>query len=225
MELSPDQDISVLSLPCQGFRATDTVRLTVVSPVARHPGSQDLRSSSGCVLWLHRRRSLPQEPGPAKMAVTSSSSSSSIPSAEKVPTTKSTLWQEEMRAKDQPDGSSLSPAQSPSQSQPPAASTLREPGLESKDGEWESWGPTSQLCNRRPSPQSWCWELRDRCSPVLSPGPQALSPSVSVSPRQGPGLGGPGILGRRPWPRPSSSSVPSVKEEDSTCSVSPRWVS
>ncbi|XP_014644930.1 PREDICTED: myosin phosphatase Rho-interacting protein isoform X6 [Ceratotherium simum simum] len=73
----------------------------------------------------------PQEPGPAKMAVTSSSS---IPSAEKVPTTKSTLWQEEMRAKDQPDGSSPSPAQSPSQSQPPA-SALREPGLESKDEE------------------------------------------------------------------------------------------
>lgn len=42
-----------------------------------------------------------------------------------------------MRAKDQPDGSSLSPAQSPSPSQPPAASTLREPGLESKDGKWE----------------------------------------------------------------------------------------
>ncbi|XP_057571563.1 myosin phosphatase Rho-interacting protein isoform X3 [Hippopotamus amphibius kiboko] len=72
----------------------------------------------------------PQEPGPAKMAVTSSS----IPSAEKVPTTKSTLWQEEMRAKDQPDGSILSPAQSPSQSQPPTASTLGEPGLESRDG-------------------------------------------------------------------------------------------
>uniref|UniRef100_A0A8D2CFS0 Myosin phosphatase Rho-interacting protein n=2 Tax=Sus scrofa TaxID=9823 RepID=A0A8D2CFS0_PIG len=75
----------------------------------------------------------PQEPGPAKVAVTSSSSS--IPSAEKVPPTKSTLWQEEMRAKDQSDGSSLSPAQSPSQSQPPAASTLREPGLESRDEE------------------------------------------------------------------------------------------
>lgn len=71
------------------------------------------------------------------MAVTSSSSNStsSIPSAEKVPTTKSTLWQEEMRAKDQPDGTSLSPAQSPGQSQPPAASGLSEPGLESKDGE------------------------------------------------------------------------------------------
>ncbi|XP_036749943.2 myosin phosphatase Rho-interacting protein isoform X12 [Manis pentadactyla] len=73
-----------------------------------------------------------QEPGPAKMAVTVSSS---IPSAEKVPTTKSTLWQEEMRGKDQPDGSSLSPSQSPSQNQPPAASALRELGLESKDEE------------------------------------------------------------------------------------------
>ncbi|XP_049632703.1 myosin phosphatase Rho-interacting protein isoform X6 [Suncus etruscus] len=79
----------------------------------------------------------PQEPGPAKMAVTSSSTSStsSIPSAEKVPTTKSTLWQEEMRAKDHPDGTSLSPTQSPGQSQPPAASGLSEPGLESKDEE------------------------------------------------------------------------------------------
>ncbi|KFO27647.1 Myosin phosphatase Rho-interacting protein [Fukomys damarensis] len=75
----------------------------------------------------------PQEPGPAKVAVTSNSSS--IPSAEKVPTTKSTLWQEEMRAKDQPDGSNLSPAQSPSQSQPSSASSLREPGLESKEEE------------------------------------------------------------------------------------------
>ncbi|XP_051036493.1 myosin phosphatase Rho-interacting protein isoform X4 [Phodopus roborovskii] len=83
----------------------------------------------------------PQEPGPAKMAVTSSSgssggsSSSSIPSAEKVPTTKSTLWQEEMRAKDQPDGNSLNPAQSPSQSLPPAVCTPREIGLESKEDE------------------------------------------------------------------------------------------
>ncbi|XP_052613340.1 myosin phosphatase Rho-interacting protein isoform X6 [Peromyscus californicus insignis] len=84
----------------------------------------------------------PQEPGPAKMAVTSSSgsggsgsSSSSIPSAEKVPTTKSTLWQEEMRAKDQPDGNSLSPVQSPSQSLPPAACTPREAGLENKEDE------------------------------------------------------------------------------------------
>ncbi|XP_027283128.1 myosin phosphatase Rho-interacting protein isoform X6 [Cricetulus griseus] len=80
----------------------------------------------------------PQEPGPAKMAVTSSSGGSggsSIPSAEKVPTTKSTLWQEEMRAKDQPDGNSLNPAQSPSQTLPPAVCTPREIGLESKEDE------------------------------------------------------------------------------------------
>uniref|UniRef100_A0A8C5VZM6 Myosin phosphatase Rho interacting protein n=1 Tax=Microcebus murinus TaxID=30608 RepID=A0A8C5VZM6_MICMU len=40
-----------------------------------------------------------------------------------------------MRAKDQPDGSSLSPAQSPGQGQPPATSSLREPGLENKEEE------------------------------------------------------------------------------------------
>ncbi|KAM9126100.1 myosin phosphatase Rho-interacting protein isoform 7-T7 [Pangshura tecta] len=74
----------------------------------------------------------PQEPGPAKMAVTSSN----IPNAEKVPTTKSTLWQEEMRGKDQPDGSSsISPAQSPMQSQAMPVSSLKEPVLESKEDE------------------------------------------------------------------------------------------
>lgn len=74
----------------------------------------------------------PQEPGPAKMAVTSSN----IPNAEKVPTTKSTLWQEEMRGKDQLDGSSsISPAQSPMQSQTMPASSLKEPVLESKEDE------------------------------------------------------------------------------------------
>lgn len=99
------------------------------------------------------------------MAVTSSSSSSSIPSAEKVPTTKSTLWQEEMRAKDQPDGSSPSPAQSPSQSQPPVASTLREPGLESRDGKWwPGWpsGPPVLVPQLEAlewaSRQSWFWD-------------------------------------------------------------------
>lgn len=109
-----------------------TLQLTLV---ARYSGSPDPCAGLGRVLpGLHGHHSPLQEPGPAKMAVTSSSSS--IPSAEKVPTTKSTLWQEEMRAKDQPDGSSLSPAQSPSQGQPPAASTLREPGLEGRDGKW-----------------------------------------------------------------------------------------
>uniref|UniRef100_A0A8B9IKI4 Myosin phosphatase Rho-interacting protein n=1 Tax=Anser cygnoides TaxID=8845 RepID=A0A8B9IKI4_ANSCY len=71
----------------------------------------------------------PQEPGPAKMAVTSSS----IPSAEKVPATKSTLWQEEMRGKDQADGGSgISPAQSPVQGQAGAASSLKDPVLDNE---------------------------------------------------------------------------------------------
>lgn len=52
----------------------------------------------------------PQEPGPAKMAATSTG----IPSAEKVPATKSTLWQEEAKGKDGQDSSS-SPLQSPVQ--------------------------------------------------------------------------------------------------------------
>ncbi|XP_053550588.1 myosin phosphatase Rho-interacting protein isoform X6 [Bombina bombina] len=51
----------------------------------------------------------PQEPGPAKMAVTSSG----IPSAEKIPATKSTLWQEEIKGRDVQENSS--PLQSPLQ--------------------------------------------------------------------------------------------------------------
>ncbi|XP_066120591.1 myosin phosphatase Rho-interacting protein isoform X7 [Saccopteryx bilineata] len=98
----------------------------------------------------------PQEPGPAKVAVTTSSSS--IPSAEKVPTTKSTLWQEEMRAKDQPDGSNLSPAQSPSQSQPPGASTLREPGLEGRDEE-SSMSSDRMDCGRKVRVESGYFSL------------------------------------------------------------------
>ncbi|XP_051633538.1 myosin phosphatase Rho-interacting protein isoform X7 [Manacus candei] len=74
----------------------------------------------------------PQEPGPAKMAVTSSN----IPSAEKVPATKSTLWQEEMRGKDQVDGGSgISLAQNPVQGQAGAASSLKDPVLDSKEDE------------------------------------------------------------------------------------------
>lgn len=74
------------------------------------------------------------------MAVTSSN----IPSAEKVPATKSTLWQEEMRGKDQADGGSgISPAQSPVQGQAGATSSLKDPMLDSKEGE-------RQRC------QHWC---------------------------------------------------------------------
>ncbi|XP_057391287.1 myosin phosphatase Rho-interacting protein isoform X8 [Balaenoptera acutorostrata] len=125
----------------------------------------------------------PQEPGPAKVAVTSSSSS--IPSAEKVPTTKSTLWQEEMRAKDQPDGSSLSPAQSPSQSQPPVAGTLREPGLESRDEEGTT-GSERADCGRKVRVESGYFSLEktkqdvkaeEQLPPPLSPPSPGTPPN------------------------------------------------
>ncbi|XP_022347205.1 myosin phosphatase Rho-interacting protein isoform X5 [Enhydra lutris kenyoni] len=120
----------------------------------------------------------PQEPGPAKVAVTSSSSSSSsIPSAEKVPATKSTLWQEEMRAKDQPDGSSLSPAQSPSPSQPPAASTLREPGLESKDEE-STMSSDRMDCGRKVRVESGYFSL-EKTKQDLKAEEQQLPPPLS----------------------------------------------
>ncbi|XP_062072597.1 myosin phosphatase Rho-interacting protein isoform X3 [Lepus europaeus] len=119
----------------------------------------------------------PQEPGPAKVAVTSSSSSSSIPSAEKVPTTKSTLWQEEMRAKDQPDGSSLSPAQSPSQSQPPAASSLREPGLESREEE-SAMSSDRMDCGRKVRVESGYFSL-EKTKQDLKAEEQQLPPPLS----------------------------------------------
>uniref|UniRef100_A0A8C6BY14 Myosin phosphatase Rho interacting protein n=1 Tax=Monodon monoceros TaxID=40151 RepID=A0A8C6BY14_MONMO len=128
----------------------------------------------------------PQEPGPAKMAVTSSSSSSSssIPSAEKVPTTKSTLWQEEMRAKDQPDGSSPSPAQSPSQSQPPVAGTLREPGLESRDEESTSSSERVD-CGRKVRVESGYFSLektKQDAKAEEQPLPPPLSPPSPGTP-------------------------------------------
>ncbi|XP_010841465.1 PREDICTED: myosin phosphatase Rho-interacting protein [Bison bison bison] len=122
--------------------------------------------------WLE---TTPQEPGPAKMAVTSSSSS--IPSAEKVPTTKSTLWQEEMRAKDQPDGSSPSPAQSPSQGQPPAASTLREPGLEGRDEESTTSGDRVD-CGRKVRVESGYFSL-EKTKQDMKAEEQQLPPPLS----------------------------------------------
>ncbi|XP_059936418.1 myosin phosphatase Rho-interacting protein isoform X3 [Mesoplodon densirostris] len=126
----------------------------------------------------------PQEPGPAKMAVTSSSSSSSsssIPSAEKVPTTKSTLWQEEMRAKDQPDGSSPSPAQSPSQSQPPVPGTLREPGLESRDE--ESTASSERVdCGRKVRVESGYFSLEKTKQDVKAEEQQLPPPLSPPSP-------------------------------------------
>ncbi|ETE63299.1 Myosin phosphatase Rho-interacting protein, partial [Ophiophagus hannah] len=75
----------------------------------------------------------PQEPGPAKMAVTSSS----IPGAEKIPTTKSTLWQEELRSKDQLDGNvGIGSAPGPLPGQAPPVCSLKDSVLESKEGTW-----------------------------------------------------------------------------------------
>ncbi|XP_041431729.1 protein outspread isoform X2 [Xenopus laevis] len=68
----------------------------------------------------------PQEPGPAKMAVTSSG----IPGAEKVPATKSTLWQEEIKSKEAQENST-SPLQSPVQ----MPSSPTEPMADSKTSE------------------------------------------------------------------------------------------
>ncbi|XP_042636964.1 myosin phosphatase Rho-interacting protein [Orycteropus afer afer] len=156
----------------------------------------------------------PQEPGPAKMAVTSSSS---IPSAEKVPTTKSTLWQEEMRAKDQPDGSSLSPALSPGQSQPPAASSLQEPVLEGK--EEEGTMSSEQIdCGRKVRVESGYFSLEktkqdlkaeeQQLPPPLSP-PSPSTPSNRYSYPKLPSeeLGCPLTS---PGPRPSSHMVCSI---------------
>ncbi|KAJ1096604.1 hypothetical protein NDU88_001739 [Pleurodeles waltl] len=73
----------------------------------------------------------PQEPGPAKVAVTSSST---IPNAEQVPSTKSTLWQEELRNKELLDGRS-SPSQSPVSIQSPLIDSSTEPMTSSKNEE------------------------------------------------------------------------------------------
>ncbi|CAH2307759.1 myosin phosphatase Rho-interacting isoform X5 [Pelobates cultripes] len=72
----------------------------------------------------------PQEPGPAKMAATSTG----IPSAEKIPATKSTLWQEEAKDKDVQDSSSgtSSGSSSPHQSPVQMPSSPCEPMPESK---------------------------------------------------------------------------------------------
>ncbi|KAJ8793683.1 hypothetical protein J1605_003494 [Eschrichtius robustus] len=152
-----------------------------------------------------------KEPGPAKVAVTSSSST--IPSAEKVPTTKSTLWQEEMRAKDQPDGSSPSPAQSPSQSQPPVAGTLREPGLESRDEEGTT-GSDRADCGRKVRVESGYFSLEKTKQDVKAEEqlPPPLSPPSPGTPPNRYSGSGPFSreLGRPlppPGPQPSGRTV------------------
>ncbi|NXX86150.1 MPRIP protein, partial [Urocolius indicus] len=122
----------------------------------------------------------PQEPGPAKMAVTSSN----IPSAEKVPATKSTLWQEEMRGKDQVDGSSgINPAQSPVQGQAGAASSLKDPVLDSKEDESSMNGERID-CGRKTRVESGYFSLEKTKQDSkleeqqLPPPPSPPSPST-----------------------------------------------
>ncbi|XP_048351055.1 myosin phosphatase Rho-interacting protein [Sphaerodactylus townsendi] len=93
----------------------------------------------------------PQEPGPAKMAVTSSN----IPGAEKVPTTKSTLWQEEMRGKDQLDGNG---AVGLGSSLAPSACSLKEPMLDSKEDESAMNGDRGD-CGRKARVESGYFSL------------------------------------------------------------------
>ncbi|XP_063270708.1 myosin phosphatase Rho-interacting protein isoform X5 [Prinia subflava] len=122
----------------------------------------------------------PQEPGPAKMAVTSSN----IPSAEKVPATKSTLWQEEMRGKDQADGGSgIGPAQSPMQGQAGAASSMKDPVLDSKEEESSMNGDRID-CGRKTRVESGYFSLEKTKQDSkleeqqLQPPPSPPSPST-----------------------------------------------
>ncbi|NXX98287.1 MPRIP protein, partial [Centropus bengalensis] len=122
----------------------------------------------------------PQEPGPAKMAVTSSN----IPSAEKVPATKSTLWQEEMRGKDQADGGSgISSAQSPVQGQAGAASSLKDAMLDSKEDESSMNGDRID-CGRKTRVESGYFSLEKTKQDSkleeqqLPPPPSPPSPST-----------------------------------------------
>ncbi|NXK10186.1 MPRIP protein, partial [Herpetotheres cachinnans] len=121
----------------------------------------------------------PQEPGPAKMAVTSSN----IPSAEKVPATKSTLWQEEMRGKDQADGGSGISPQSPVQNQAGAASSLKDPMLDSKEDESSMNGDRID-CGRKTRVESGYFSLEKTKQDSkleeqqLPPPPSPPSPST-----------------------------------------------
>ncbi|NXN86635.1 MPRIP protein, partial [Bombycilla garrulus] len=122
----------------------------------------------------------PQEPGPAKMAVTSSN----IPSAEKVPATKSTLWQEEMRGKDQADGGSgVAPAQSAMPGQAGAASSMKDPVLDSKEEESSMNGDRID-CGRKTRVESGYFSLEKTKQDSkleeqqLPPPPSPPSPST-----------------------------------------------
>uniref|UniRef100_H9G525 Myosin phosphatase Rho interacting protein n=1 Tax=Anolis carolinensis TaxID=28377 RepID=H9G525_ANOCA len=116
-----------------------------------------------------------QEPGPAKMAVTSSN----IPGAEKVPTTKSTLWQEEMRGKDQPDGNGgLSPVPSPIQGQGPPSCLLDGKEDESAmNGDRNDCGRKTRVESGYFSLEKTKQEVKLEEQPLLTP-PSPPSPST-----------------------------------------------
>uniref|UniRef100_A0A8D2MNA6 PH domain-containing protein n=1 Tax=Zonotrichia albicollis TaxID=44394 RepID=A0A8D2MNA6_ZONAL len=118
--------------------------------------------------------------GRSWMAVTSSN----IPSAEKVPATKSTLWQEEMRGKDQADGGSgIGPAQSPMQGQAGAASSMKDPVLDSKEEESSMNGDRID-CGRKTRVESGYFSLEKTKQDSkleeqqLPPPPSPPSPST-----------------------------------------------
>ncbi|XP_030068432.1 myosin phosphatase Rho-interacting protein isoform X1 [Microcaecilia unicolor] len=116
----------------------------------------------------------PQEPGPAKMAVTSACN---IPTAERIPTTKSTLWQEELRAKDLVDsGSRL--LQSPMQEQPPPISSPAEPVPERKEDEGIANGDRVEN-GRKARVESGYFSL-EKTKPDLKP--EELQPQPMASP-------------------------------------------
>ncbi|XP_070811252.1 myosin phosphatase Rho-interacting protein isoform X2 [Pituophis catenifer annectens] len=97
----------------------------------------------------------PQEPGPAKMAVTSSS----IPGAEKIPTTKSTLWQEELRSKDQLDGNvGIGSAPGALPGQAPPTCSMKDSVLERKEEEAAMNGDRND-CGRKTRVESGYFSL------------------------------------------------------------------
>ncbi|XP_075421962.1 myosin phosphatase Rho-interacting protein isoform X2 [Ascaphus truei] len=133
----------------------------------------------------------PQEPGPAKMAVTSSG----IPSAEKVPATKSTLWQEEIRGKEAQESSGLipSPLQTPSSPSEPMPDSRDDGGLvngDHTDGgrktrvesgyfsleKTKDMKAEEQALQAPPSPSAPDAPSRYSIPNALSPGPDPFSP-------------------------------------------------
>ncbi|XP_060116914.1 myosin phosphatase Rho-interacting protein isoform X1 [Heteronotia binoei] len=114
----------------------------------------------------------PQEPGPAKMAVTSSN----ILSAEKVPATKSTLWQEE-----QPDGNGAVGIPSPIEGPASSSCSLKEPTLESKEDDSVMDGDRGD-CGRKARVESGYFSLEKTKQDTKVEELQLLTPPSPPSP-------------------------------------------